>query len=131
MSEQVQQVLSQLLKTQLEKKSSKKTEDQVVVIGVTKKNDKPKEDLAKQKEKMRRNQEREEFGAKVSQEERWAMYRRLIIENAARIFMILLYFAVSCIAICKAGIIILTAFQHFLQDMFVTVPPSSPITSKH
>ncbi len=131
MSEQVQKVLSQLLKTQLEKKSSKKSEDNFVTqesVDAKKREEqkeKSKQETAGQKQKMKRGNE--EIGAKVSQEETWAMYRRLIVENSVRFFMILLYCVVAFIAIAKAGIIILTTFQHFLHGIFAAqVPPITP-----
>ena len=131
MSEQVQKVLSQLLKTQIEKKSTKKSEDNFLtqeIIDKKKKEDqkdKSKQETEGQKQNMKRGNQ--EIGAKVSQEETWAMYRRLIVENSVRFFMILLYCVVAFIAIAKAGIIILTTFQHFLHGIFAAqVPPITP-----
>lgn len=126
MSEQVQKELSQLVKTQLEKKSSKKISDDSK-SDESKQQAQRKNEVESQKQKMIRGRDRMEEGAKVAEEERWSMYRRLIIENAVRFFMILLYCVVAVIAIAKTGIIILTAFQHFLHEIFVmpevVVPP--------
>lgn len=131
MSEQVQKLLLQLVKTKLEKKSSKKSEDNFMTQEMVdhkkseEQEDKSKQETEGQKQKMKRDNE--EVGAQVSQEETWAMYRRLIVENAVRFFMILLYCAVAFIAIAKAGIIILTTFQHLLHGIFAAgVPTISP-----
>lgn len=131
MSEQVQNKLVQLVKTQLEKKSSKKMEENFLKDETTKnKDDETKSKLQQQaqKQKMTRSRDQLEEGAKVAEEERWAMYRRLIIENFVRFFMIMLYCAVATIAVAKAGIIILSAFQEFLHGLFVL--PTNDLTPK-
>ncbi len=132
MSQQVQEILSQLLKTQLQKKSTIKVQSKTGAREFkkresTKENErqKSKNDLIKQKDKMLRDHEREKKVVEKIEEENWAFYRRIIVENAAKIFMILLYFTISSIAICKAGIIILTAFQNLLHDALISVPTSS------
>ncbi len=123
MSEKLQKLLSQLVKTQLEKKSSKKTEDQIS----------PQKHISSDDEAANHLKdfavtEKQSIGLKVSQEEQWTMLRRVIIENFTKFFMITVYCVVAFIAIFKAGIIILSAFQHFLHGIFAAVPP--PITSK-
>lgn len=132
MSQQVQEILSQLLKTQLQKKSTIKVQTKVSASEFKKRDSrqenerqKSKNDLIRQKDKMLRDHEREQKVVEKIEEENWAFYRRIIVENAAKIFMILLYFIISSIAICKAGIIILTALQNLLYDALISVPPSS------
>lgn len=119
MSEHIQKKLSQLVKTQLEKKSSKKNPEKTR----TKKHDSSKEELAKQKQKMSRNQE---IGAKVSEEERWAMYRRLILEKIARFLMISFYVAVATVACFKFGTMLIALIHDFFRGIFVTTPPITP-----
>ena len=121
MSEQVKKLLSQLVKTQLEKKSSKKTDDR----PSPQRHVLTDEEIVYQAKKAN-VREKQELGLKVSEEEQWAMLRRMIVENITKILMIALYCAVAFIAIFKAGIIILTAFQHLLHGIFAAAP--LPIT---
>ncbi len=123
MSEQVQKLLSQLVKTQLEKKSSKKSEEK----PSPQKHVLSDDEVTNQVKKFAVT-EKQSIGLKVSEEEQWAILRRLIVENSTRVFMMILYCTVAFISIFKAGIIILTAFQHFLHGIFAAAPP--PITPK-
>jgi hypothetical protein len=119
MSEQVKKLLSQLVKTQLEKKSSKKTNDK----PLPQRHVLTDEKIVYQTKKAN-VREKQELGLKVSKEEQFTMLRRMIVENITKILMITLYCVVAFIAIFKAGIIILTAFQHFLHGIFAAAPPS-------
>ncbi|NBV06321.1 MAG: hypothetical protein EBS06_03675 [Proteobacteria bacterium] len=119
MSEQVQKLLSQLLKTQLEKKSSKKTGDQTSpenhVLNEV--------EIKQQEEKARLIEAKKESVAKMAEAEKWGMYRQLIIENLARFLMIFLYCVVAIIASFKFGVMILTFIKIFLHGIFVATPP--------
>lgn len=133
MSQRTRKELSQLLKTQLEKKSSKKTVNNVgqKKHEISPKKDRiAKEDLHKQKQKMVRSQNAKHVGARVLEEERFWIHLKILAKRAARFLMITFYCVVASIAICKAGIIILTAFQEFLHEIFTVAPSPTVPKSK-
>ena len=121
MSERIQKKLSQLVKMQLGKKSSKTSPDVVEHHKIA-----FEEDVANQKQKMEHVQEDDCVGAKVSEEERFLMHIKLLLKNIGRFVLIGFYCVVATVAVCKAGIIILTAFQEFLRGIFIIAPPTLP-----
>ncbi len=123
MSENTQKNLVQLVKKQHEKKSSKKT----IINKRPKKQESASQnvaalDLRKQKQKMLTKRNIENVGVRVAQEESFMIHLKFLAKRAMRFIIIALYFGVAAIAICKAGIIILTAFQEFLHEIFLVTP---------
>lgn len=117
MSEKVQKSLSAFMKSQMSKKSSKKDEPESKPVS-SKKSDL---EVEKQKQKMLRDEARKESNSKLSEVNKWAMYRRLIWEYILQLSMTLAYCIVFGIAMMKFGLMILTFIQNFLHEIFVPV----------
>lgn len=116
MTDQVQEMLIQLVKAQMEKKSSKKNTAKPSI----EKHSLSEDEIEIEKFKAHHTKANMEFYGKVSEEEKWKIYRRLILENITKFLMVLLYCVVGLIALLKFGVMLLTLFQNFLHDLFIT-----------
>jgi hypothetical protein len=118
MSQQMQKSLSEFMKTQMSKKSSKNTQEPAKT-GPTEK------EIQKEREKARLVEAKKESNSKIANAEKWGMYRRLIVEYLIQLGMLLAYCVVFGIAMVKFGSIIMVFVKNFLHGLFIPIPPKS------